>query len=72
MEAPSRLEPHLVALLRHTFVSLLLQEGESPAYVERQHGHTSIQLTVDTYGTWLPWGTTPPSIVSTARVIAGW
>ena len=30
--------------------SLLLQPGESPAYVQRQLGHVSIQLTVDTYG----------------------
>jgi len=37
-------------------VSLLLQQGESPAYVQRQLGHASIQLTVDTYGKWLPMG----------------
>ncbi|TDI45724.1 MAG: hypothetical protein E2P00_03090 [Acidobacteria bacterium] len=36
--------------------SLLLQQGESPAYVQRQLGHASIQLTVDTYGKWLPMG----------------
>ena len=42
--------------LRHTFASLLLQQGESPAYVQRQLGHASIQLTVDTYGKWLPLG----------------
>ena len=35
---------------------LLLQQGESPAYVQRQLGHASIQLTVDTYGRWLPMG----------------
>ena len=33
-----------------------LQQGESPAYVQRQLGHASIQLTVDTYGRWLPAG----------------
>jgi len=33
--------------------SLLLQQGESPVYVQRQLGHASIQLTVDTYGRWL-------------------
>src|SRR5262249_19807943 len=27
-----------------------------PAYVQRQLGHASIQLTVDTYGKWLPMG----------------
>jgi hypothetical protein len=42
--------------LRHTFASLLLREAESPAYVQRQLGYTSIQLTVDTYGKWLPMG----------------
>jgi integrase len=40
--------------LRHTFASQLLQQGESPAYVQRQLGHASIKLTVDTYGRWLP------------------
>ena len=35
---------------------MLLQQGESPAYVQRQLGHASIQLTVDTYGKWLPMG----------------
>jgi hypothetical protein len=31
-------------------------EGKSPAYVQRQLGHKSITLTVDTYGSWLPSG----------------
>jgi len=42
--------------LRHTFASLLLQQGESPVYVQRQLEHASIKLTVDTYGKWLPMG----------------
>jgi integrase len=42
--------------MRHTFASLLLQQGESPAYVQRMLGHASIKLTVDTYGKWLPMG----------------
>jgi integrase len=50
---PARHSPHD---LRHTFASLLLQQGESPVYVQRQLGHASIQLTVDTYGRWLPMG----------------
>jgi integrase len=41
---------------RHTFVSQLLQLGESPVYVQRQLGHSSIKMTVDTYGKWLPAG----------------
>ena len=36
--------------LRHTFASLLLQQGESPQYVKEQMGHHSIQVTVDIYG----------------------
>ncbi len=38
---------------RHSFASLLLQQGESPVYVQRQLGHASIKITVDTYGKWL-------------------
>jgi hypothetical protein len=40
--------------LRHTFASLLLQQGTSPAYVQRQMGHGSIAVTVDGYGTLIP------------------
>jgi integrase len=50
---PLHFSPHC---LRHSFASLLLQHGESPAYIQRQLGHASIQLTVDTYGKWLPMG----------------
>jgi integrase len=39
--------------LRHTFASLLPADGVSPAYVQEQLGHSSIKLTVDTYGRWL-------------------
>ena len=40
--------------LRHTFASLLLQNGESPTYVKEQMGHSSIQVTVDIYGHLIP------------------
>ncbi len=50
---PGHFSPHC---LRHTFASLLLQQGESAVYVQRQLGHASIKLTVDTYGRWLPMG----------------
>jgi len=50
---PEHFTPHC---LRHTYASLMLQQGESVAYVQRQLGHASIQLTVDTYGKWLPMG----------------
>jgi integrase len=40
-------------MLRHSFASLLLADGVSPAYVEEQLGHASIELTVGTYSWWL-------------------
>jgi integrase len=39
---------------RHTFASLLLQQGESLTYVRDQLGHSSIQMTVDVYGHLVP------------------
>ena len=42
--------------LRHTYASLLIQQGESLAYVKDQLGHHSIQITVDTYGHLVPGG----------------
>jgi integrase len=40
--------------LRHTFASLLIQNGESLAYVKDQLGHSSIKMTVDVYGHLVP------------------
>ncbi|HSC70463.1 MAG TPA: site-specific integrase, partial [Candidatus Methylomirabilis sp.] len=40
--------------LRHTWASLLLMQGESPAYVSKQAGHSSIKITCDLYGHWIP------------------
>ncbi len=42
--------------LRHSYASLLLQQGESPVYVKEQLGHSSIQITVDCYGHLIPGG----------------
>jgi len=39
--------------LRHTYASILLMSHQSPAYVQRQLGHSSIAITVDTYGHWI-------------------
>ena len=50
---PLHFSPHS---LRHTYASLVLQQGESLIYVQRQLGHVSINLTADTYGKWLPLG----------------
>jgi integrase len=44
-------KPHA---LRHTFASLLLANKESPAYVKEQMGHSSIKITVDSYGHLIP------------------
>ena len=38
---------------RHTFATLLLNQGESPVYVKEQCGHSSIKITVDVYGKWI-------------------
>jgi len=42
--------------LRHTYASLLLQQGESIAYVSKQMGHSTITLTVDRYGHFVAGG----------------
>ena len=38
--------------LRHTYATILLMANKSPAYVQKQLGHYSIQMTVDIYGHW--------------------
>lgn len=40
---------------RHSYASLLLASGVSPAFVQRQLGHASIQLTLDLYGRHMPY-----------------
>jgi integrase len=40
--------------LRHSFASLLIQNGESLTYVKEQLGHSSIKITVDVYGHLVP------------------
>jgi integrase len=42
--------------LRHSFASLLIQAGESLAYIRDQLGHHSIKVTVDIYGHLVPGG----------------
>src|SRR5262245_40602953 len=42
--------------LRHTYASLLIQNGESLAYVRDQLGHSSVKITVDTYSHLAPGG----------------
>ena len=43
-------------MLRHTFASLLIQQGESLTYVRDQMGHRSIAVTIDIYGHLVPGG----------------
>lgn len=50
---PVWLTPHC---LRHTFASMHLMRGASVYYVQRMLRHSSIQITVDTYGSWLDPG----------------
>jgi integrase len=40
--------------LRHSYASLLIEQGESLAYIRDQMGHHSIQVTVDIYGHLVP------------------
>lgn len=36
--------------LRHTFASLYINQGENPKYIQKQLGHSSINITFDIYG----------------------
>lgn len=45
---------HSIHSLRHTYATLLLQRGESIQYVCDQMGHSSVQITFNLYGRWLP------------------
>jgi len=40
--------------LRHTFASLLIEQEAHPKYIQEQMGHSSIQVTMDTYGHLFP------------------
>ncbi len=40
--------------LRHTFISLSIEQGAHPKYIQEQAGHSSIQVTMDTYGHLFP------------------
>lgn len=48
-----RRNPHQ---MRHTFASLLLQEGAPITYVSRQLGHKDASITLRVYAHWLPDG----------------
>ena len=40
--------------LRHSFIALLIAQGENIKYIQSQLGHASIQTTLDHYGHLLP------------------
>jgi integrase len=40
--------------LRHTYISLLIEQGAHPKYIQEQAGHSSIQVTMDIYGHLFP------------------
>lgn len=40
--------------LRHTCASLLIAQGESPKYIQKQLRHASVEMTFDTYGHLFP------------------
>lgn len=50
----ARLRVHNPHDLRHTYATMLLMDHYSPAYVQKQLGHSSISITVDIYGHWIP------------------
>jgi len=52
--------------LRHTYATMLLMDHYSPAYVQKQLGHSSISITVDIYGHWIP-GEGKKDLVKTLR-----
>jgi integrase len=46
--------------LRHTHASLLPKQGTHPKIVSERLGHSSIQMTLDTYSRLLPNARSPP------------
>ena len=40
--------------LRHSFSTILIQNGESIVYVQNQLGHSTIRMTIDVYTHWIP------------------
>jgi len=50
----SKLRRFRIHDLRHTFASLLINQGENVKYVQTQLGHSSITTTVDRYGHLMP------------------
>ena len=54
----AKLRTYNVHDLRHTFASMLLMAGETPAYVQKQLGHRLLRTTLDVYGHYIPQDST--------------
>lgn len=52
----AQLDHHMLKDLRHTYASLLIAAGVPLPYIQSQLGHSSIKITVDTYGHLVPGG----------------
>lgn len=50
----AKLEPIRIHDLRHTYATIRLMRGHNPWDVSKQLGHSSIKITYDTYGHWIP------------------
>jgi integrase len=51
----AELPPHFTLhSLRHSYAAALVSRGISPVFVQQQMGHSRIELTVKTYGSWFP------------------
>ena len=56
--------------LRHFFASMLIDQGESPKYIQDQVGHADIKTTFDTYGHLMPQA--KKEATGEARKVALW
>ena len=52
--ADAELRPIRFHDLRHTTASLLIEQGESPNYIQKQMRHASIEITFNRYGHLFP------------------
>jgi integrase len=50
----SRIEIRRLVPYRHFYVSMLIDQGESPKYIQDQVGHAGIKTTFNTYGHLMP------------------
>ena len=57
--------------LRHFFASMLISQGESAKYISDQLGHSSIQITFDTYGHLFPQAKAEASRKLEKRMLKG-